>query len=589
MVARGRPTTAARRTSGSSPRASAARRSRSASSSPSGPGTRVDGVDAFARHLVVVRAARRRARRCDVLPLLDGADPFGDGPERPRHASSRATRCRPRRPSASTPEYDTRPSGSCRRRSSRRSAPSTSTLADGDADAAQAPGSSAAATTRSRFVSSRAVGDRARRRAGPRVDRAPPRPARWRRRAGGPAGLADAPRCSTATAPTRSSIDPVFSSARLSLLERGVVFAIAHVRGGGELGRSWYEAGRLEHKVTSFLDFVDVAHALVERGFTDAEHLAAMGGSAGGLLMGAAMNLDPRRLPRGRGRGPVRRRADDDARRVAPAHRRRVGGVGRPRPRPRRLPPAEVVVAVRQRGVATSPTARRGPTPSCSSSRASTTRGSSTGSRRSGSRSSVPRTPRTASCSRPTSARATRGRRGATTRGASARWSSRGWPSASGRPPSSPRGARAERMDDFRTVIEPFRIHAVEPHRALDARRARGWRARRRLQPVQPAREGRAHRPADRLGHRRDEPRPVGGAAARRRVLRGLALVVRVRGRGPGPLRLHPRDPHAPGSRRGEDPLHDARRPGQGRAEQHPLRHDAGEPRVRRAPRPSTS
>jgi len=89
------------------------------------------------------------------------------------------------------------------------------------------------------------------------------------------------------------SVDPVFSSARLSLLERGVAYAIAHVRGGGELGRSWYEAGRLEHKVTSFLDFVDVAHGLVARGFTDASHLAAMGGSAGGLLVGAAMNLAP--------------------------------------------------------------------------------------------------------------------------------------------------------------------------------------------------------------------------------------------------------------------------------------------------------
>jgi oligopeptidase B len=89
------------------------------------------------------------------------------------------------------------------------------------------------------------------------------------------------------------SIDPVFSPTRLSLLERGVVYAVAHVRGGGELGRAWYESGRLEHKVTTFLDFVDVARALVERGFTDVAHLAAMGGSAGGLLMGAAMNLAP--------------------------------------------------------------------------------------------------------------------------------------------------------------------------------------------------------------------------------------------------------------------------------------------------------
>lgn len=89
-------------------------------------------------------------------------------------------------------------------------------------------------------------------------------------------------------------IDPVFSVSRLSVLDRGAIFAIAHVRGGGELGRRWYEAGRLEHKQTSFLDFVDVAAALCDLGFTDANHLVAHGGSAGGLLMGASMNLAPR-------------------------------------------------------------------------------------------------------------------------------------------------------------------------------------------------------------------------------------------------------------------------------------------------------
>jgi oligopeptidase B len=88
-------------------------------------------------------------------------------------------------------------------------------------------------------------------------------------------------------------IDPTFSTSRLSLLERGVIFAIAHVRGGGELGRAWYEAGRLEHKATTFTDFVDVAHGLCEGGFTEPRRLAAMGGSAGGLLMGAAVNLEP--------------------------------------------------------------------------------------------------------------------------------------------------------------------------------------------------------------------------------------------------------------------------------------------------------
>ncbi len=89
------------------------------------------------------------------------------------------------------------------------------------------------------------------------------------------------------------SIDPGFSSLRLSLLERGVIFAIAHVRGGGELGRAWYEMGKLAQKPTTFSDFVSVARELVARGMTRPQLLAARGGSAGGLLMGAAMNLAP--------------------------------------------------------------------------------------------------------------------------------------------------------------------------------------------------------------------------------------------------------------------------------------------------------
>ncbi len=89
------------------------------------------------------------------------------------------------------------------------------------------------------------------------------------------------------------SIDPAFSSLRLSLLDRGIIFAIAHVRGGGELGRSWYEMGRLAQKPTTFSDFLAVARALVERGWTTPEQLAARGGSAGGLLMGAVMNQAP--------------------------------------------------------------------------------------------------------------------------------------------------------------------------------------------------------------------------------------------------------------------------------------------------------
>ncbi|HET9650363.1 MAG TPA: S9 family peptidase [Microlunatus sp.] len=88
-------------------------------------------------------------------------------------------------------------------------------------------------------------------------------------------------------------IDPTFSIPRLSLLDRGIVFAIAHVRGGGELGRSWYEQGKLLAKRNTFTDFVACARWLVEQRYTTANRLAARGGSAGGLLMGAVANLAP--------------------------------------------------------------------------------------------------------------------------------------------------------------------------------------------------------------------------------------------------------------------------------------------------------
>jgi len=87
--------------------------------------------------------------------------------------------------------------------------------------------------------------------------------------------------------------DARFGSTRLSLLDRGVVFAIAHVRGGGDLGRSWYEAGKMARKANTFTDFVACAQALVDRGYTSPAQLAIQGGSAGGLLMGAVVNLRP--------------------------------------------------------------------------------------------------------------------------------------------------------------------------------------------------------------------------------------------------------------------------------------------------------
>jgi oligopeptidase B len=89
------------------------------------------------------------------------------------------------------------------------------------------------------------------------------------------------------------SIDPTFSASRVSLLDRGVVFAIAHVRGGGELGRRWYDDGKLLRKTNTFTDFVASAEHLVHGGWTSPDRLAARGGSAGGLLMGAVANLRP--------------------------------------------------------------------------------------------------------------------------------------------------------------------------------------------------------------------------------------------------------------------------------------------------------
>ncbi len=87
--------------------------------------------------------------------------------------------------------------------------------------------------------------------------------------------------------------DPWFSYARLSLLDRGFAFAIAHVRGSEIMGRQWYEDGKLLKKKNTFYDFIDCAKFLVEQNYTSTEHLYAQGGSAGGLLMGAIVNMEP--------------------------------------------------------------------------------------------------------------------------------------------------------------------------------------------------------------------------------------------------------------------------------------------------------
>ena len=90
-----------------------------------------------------------------------------------------------------------------------------------------------------------------------------------------------------------STIDPYFSSQRLTLLDRGFIFAIAHVRGSEYLGRQWYEDGKLLKKMNTFTDFVDASKYLISEKYTSADHMYASGGSAGGLLMGAILNLSP--------------------------------------------------------------------------------------------------------------------------------------------------------------------------------------------------------------------------------------------------------------------------------------------------------
>ena len=90
-----------------------------------------------------------------------------------------------------------------------------------------------------------------------------------------------------------STIDPGFSSTRLSLLDRGFAYAISHVRGGEYLGRQWYDNGKMLKKKNTFTDFIACSKYLIDQGYTSAEHLYAYGGSAGGLLMGVIVNEAP--------------------------------------------------------------------------------------------------------------------------------------------------------------------------------------------------------------------------------------------------------------------------------------------------------
>jgi oligopeptidase B len=90
-----------------------------------------------------------------------------------------------------------------------------------------------------------------------------------------------------------ASMDPTFSSNRISLIDRGFVFAIAHIRGGGEMGRPWYESGKFLNKKNTFSDFIACAEHLMAEGYTSSDRLTIQGGSAGGLLMGAVTTMRP--------------------------------------------------------------------------------------------------------------------------------------------------------------------------------------------------------------------------------------------------------------------------------------------------------
>ena len=127
-----------------------------------------------------------------------------------------------------------------------------------------------------------------------------------------------------------ATYDPAFSVARVSLLDRGFVYALAHIRGGQEMGRRWYDEGRLLNKKNTFTDFIDVTRFLVKEGYADAEARLRDGRQRRRAADGRGREHGARRLPRDRRAGAVRRRRDDDARREHPAHDQRVRRVGQP-------------------------------------------------------------------------------------------------------------------------------------------------------------------------------------------------------------------------------------------------------------------
>ena len=170
----------------------------------------------------------------------------------------------------------------------------------------------------------------------------------WKR-SFGDAGVAPRPLHLYGYGSYEHSIEPGFSVPRLSELDRGVIFAVAHVRGGGEMGRQWYEDGKLLHKRNTFTDFVDSARHLIDHGYTSRRPHGRRGRQRRRAADGRRRQPRARAVRRHPGRRAVRRRAHDDPRPVAAAHRDRVGRVGRPAAQRRRVRLHEVVLAVRER------------------------------------------------------------------------------------------------------------------------------------------------------------------------------------------------------------------------------------------------
>jgi oligopeptidase B len=252
------------------------------------PGCRIDGVDALARHLVVA-GRLDGAASVRVLPLLDGPDPFG-----PDLAGRGFVVAGDDAPTTTVIGWNPDDTGrSVRVIQTSLVAPESSVDVDLDSGERMLRKRRAVRGYEpERYVSSR-LWVTARDGVEIPVSLVHRRDLLASPDAAGSLPEAPMPMVLYGYGAYELSSEPTFVAYRLSLLDRGVAFAIAHVRGGGELGRAWYEAGRLEHKATTFHDFVDVAADLAARGYTEPTKLVAMGGSAGGLLMGAAINLEP--------------------------------------------------------------------------------------------------------------------------------------------------------------------------------------------------------------------------------------------------------------------------------------------------------